>query len=77
MRSYEQFDLAPSGLLDQPDLGNPLEGESFDRFEQQMDEALELLVARWIGLAAPASQTLARPSCLFGCGSAGRSPTAR
>jgi hypothetical protein len=71
MRSGNEFDLAPSATLDLIDLGNPLEGEAFDRFEQQMDEALEQLVARWIALAAPASQAPARPSCLFG-GSADR-----
>lgn len=70
MRTIDPSNLAPSTLLDPLDSGDPLEGEAFDRFDERMDEALERLEARWLGLAAPAARATVRTSCLFG-GSAG------
>ncbi len=66
MRNSSRLDPATSVISDELDLLDSFEGEAFDRFEQQMDEALELLVGRWIDLAAPAARISSRPTCLFG-----------
>ena len=51
---------------DYEDFSFTFEDEAFDRFADQIDEALDELVARWINRAAPASRACQRSSCTAG-----------
>ncbi|MGO8752289.1 MAG: hypothetical protein ACLQNE_40640 [Thermoguttaceae bacterium] len=60
--------LRPGAPLtpDHGDLPFAFAEEAFERFTEQMDEALEGLVARWIARAAPASLARQRSSYAAG-----------
>lgn len=66
MRS-ETLRRVKSVTPDYGDLPFLFEEEAFERFAEQMDAAIEGLVSRWIGGAAPASRFPKRPSSLFSC----------